>query len=209
MIRKLLLGLTVIAVIIQATPEQPSTDIEDDAVMHPRRTRPTRNPLISEAEFESDYWINQAQATLRAKRARELNKNVAKNVIMFLGDGLSIGTLKAARVWLGQQRGEDGEATKLAMEEFPYAGLSKTYCLDAQTADSACSATAYLAGVKTNDGAIGVNGKSVNCNTNLDVSNHVFSIAKWSQDVGKKTGIVTTTRVTHASPAGKFKAILH
>lgn len=44
---------------------------------------------------------------------------------MFLGDGMSISTLKAARLYLGQSRGEDGERTKLAMEYFPYSGLSK------------------------------------------------------------------------------------
>lgn len=81
----------------------------------------------------------------------------------------------------------------------------QNYCLDALVADSACSATAYLCGVKANSATIGVGGRVAldDCQANLDKSNFVYSIAKWSQDVGKRTGVVTTTTVTHASPAGK------
>lgn len=42
------------------------------------------------------------------------------------------------------------------------------------------------------------------CEANLDKLNHVSSIMEWAQKAGKATGIVTTTRITHASPAGAF-----
>ena len=66
--------------------------------------------------------------------------------------------------------------------------------------DSACTATAYLAGVKTNDGEIGVNAKATyaNCLDGLDEANHVDSIAAWFQKANRSSGIVTTTRITHA-----------
>lgn len=82
----------------------------------------------------------------------------------------------------------------------------KTYCVDAQVADSACTSTAYLSGVKTNYEVIGLNAHSTvgNCTTHLDEENLTESIARWAQKSGKGTGIVTTTRVTHASPAGEF-----
>lgn len=85
----------------------------------------------------------------------------------------------------------------------------QTYCVDAQVADSACSATAYLGGVKTNKGTIGVTAKVKlnDCEAQKDKSNHVSSIAEWSQNAGKSTGVVTTTRVTHASPAGAYSHI--
>lgn len=72
-------------------------------------------------------------------------------------------------------------------------------------ADSACSATAYLSGVKTNDGVIGLNAKAKyqNCSAQVDEENLTESIARWAQKSCKSTGIVTTTRITHASPAGK------
>lgn len=73
-------------------------------------------------------------------------------------------------------------------------------------ADSACSATAYLCGVKANYGTIGVNAAvpNNNCTASNDPRNHVDSIAAWAQKAGKGTGIVTTSRVTHASPSGAF-----
>lgn len=69
-----------------------------------------------------------------------------------------------------------------------------------QKLDSACTATAYLSGIKTNDGEIGVNAKTSfgNCTDNLNTSNHVDSIATWFQNANRSSGVVTTTRITHA-----------
>ncbi|XP_024941132.1 membrane-bound alkaline phosphatase-like isoform X2 [Cephus cinctus] len=128
---------------------------------------------------------------------------------MFLGDGMSIPTLMAARTYLGQLHGKTGEESKLYWENFPHTGFSKTYCVDRQVPDSACTATAYLCGIKANEGTMGVNAKVTRsvCEGQLDESNHVSSIAAWAQDVGKSAGIVTTTRVTHASPGGTYAHI--
>lgn len=78
----------------------------------------------------------------------------------------------------------------------------QTYCVDKQVADSACSATAYLNGVKANYGTIGVNAKvkRFDCTGQNEVDKQTESIAKWAQDKCKATGLVTTSRVTHASP---------
>lgn len=77
--------------------------------------------------------------------------------------------------------------------------------------DSACTATAYLCGVKNNKGTIGVTSKVLysDCPASLNTENHVTSIMQWAQWSGKATGIVTTTRVTHASPAGTFAHTSH
>lgn len=84
--------------------------------------------------------------------------------------------------------------------------MRQTYCVDKQVADSACSATAYLGGVKANFGTLGVSAavQRTNCTSVNDPNNRVHSILKWAQDAGKGTGIVTTTRITHASPAGNY-----
>lgn len=73
-------------------------------------------------------------------------------------------------------------------------------------ADSASTATAYLCGVKANYATIGVtaNVELDNCRASMNSKNRVYSIAKWAQDAGKRTGVVTTARVTHASPAGVY-----
>jgi Alkaline phosphatase len=49
----------------------------------------------------------------------------AKNVILFLGDGMSIPTLAAARIYMGQLANRTGEEISLAFEQFPFTGLSK------------------------------------------------------------------------------------
>ncbi|KAM3955472.1 membrane-bound alkaline phosphatase-like [Aphomia sociella] len=128
---------------------------------------------------------------------------------MFLGDGMSVPTLAAARTLLGQREGRTGEEAQLSFEGFPTLGLAKTYCVDQQIPDSACTATAYLCGVKNNYGTIGVTGEVQrrDCTASLDESRHVASIAEWALQDGRDVGIVTTTRITHASPAGAYAKV--
>ncbi|XP_070506461.1 membrane-bound alkaline phosphatase-like [Chironomus tepperi] len=156
--------------------------------------------VVNEQEKTTAYWVNQAQNTLKSIVNKKLNTNNAKNVIMFLGDGMSFSTVAATRMYMG------GEEKKLSFEEFEYTGFSKTYCVDAQVADSACTSTAYLNGIKTNYEVIGLNAKAQpkNCEAQLDHDNWTESILSWAQKSCKATGIVTTTRITHASPAGGY-----
>ena len=180
-------------------------------------------------ESTSEFWRAEAHKMLREQLRKKPNKNKAKNVIMFLGDGMSTSTVTAARICFGQKMGHTGEESSLSFEQFPNVGFSKvikcnevfnyffffiahlfnyhqTYCFDKQTADSACSATAYLTGVKANYATLGVNPKvrRNDCQASLDEQNRVSSIMSWAQKAGKSTGIVTTTRITHASPAGTY-----
>lgn len=113
---------------------------------------------------------------------------------------MSLPTLMATRVSLG------GEDVQLSWDKFPYSGLSKTYCDDYQVPDSACTATAYLCGVKANFGTTGVNANVQfgDCTGQNVAANQVQSIAAWAQSVGKSTGVITTTTVTHASPSGNY-----
>ncbi|XP_050350529.1 membrane-bound alkaline phosphatase-like [Nymphalis io] len=157
-------------------------------------------------EKNKDHWRIQAQWTLRSKIALPLNTNIAKNVIFFIGDGMSITTLAATRVYLGRKNGYLGEEVKLSFETFPFTGLAKTYCVDNNVADSACSGTAYLTGVKANSGTVGLSGavKRGDCEGQRDTTNSVTGLMDWAQRAGKSTGIVTTTRVTHATPAAAY-----
>lgn len=78
--------------------------------------------------------------------------------------------------------------------------------MDRLVSDSACTATAYLSGCKANDATIGVkpNVKKFDCAAANEASNQLHSIAAWAQQAGKGTGFVTTTRVSHATPAGTY-----
>ena len=65
---------------------------------------------------------------------------------------MGITTTTAARILEGQMRGETGEENFLSWEKFPWSAQSKTYNVNSQSADSGACATAYLCGVKTNQG---------------------------------------------------------
>lgn len=99
-----------------------------------------------------------------------------------------------------------GEEKKLSFENFPYTASSKTYCYTRQVADSACTSTAYLHGIKATGSTLGLSAEAsyADCEDSMDPKKRSESIGKWAQDAGKSAGIVTTTRVTHASPAGLY-----
>nr|1K7H_A Chain A, Alkaline Phosphatase [Pandalus borealis]1K7H_B Chain B, Alkaline Phosphatase [Pandalus borealis] len=156
-------------------------------------------------EEDKAYWNKDAQDALDKQLGIKLREKQAKNVIFFLGDGMSLSTVTAARIYKGGLTGKF-EREKISWEEFDFAALSKTYNTDKQVTDSAASATAYLTGVKTNQGVIGLDANTVrtNCSYQLDESLFTYSIAHWFQEAGRSTGVVTSTRVTHATPAGTY-----
>ncbi|CAH2248114.1 intestinal-type alkaline phosphatase-like [Pelobates cultripes] len=158
----------------------------------------------SEAEKTKQFWNDQAKHTLNTALNLEPITERAKNLILFIGDGMGVPTITAARIYQGQLKGESGEENILAMESFPYVGLSKVYNVDAQVPDSAGTGTAYLCGVKTNSGLLGVTAASKYGICTSANGNEVESILHRAKKAGKSVGIVTTTRVQHASPAAAY-----
>ncbi|XP_041378129.1 LOW QUALITY PROTEIN: alkaline phosphatase, tissue-nonspecific isozyme-like [Gigantopelta aegis] len=119
---------------------------------------------------------------------------------------MDIATITAGRIFKGQKRGKTGEESVTTMESFPFVALSKTYNDNRQVPDSAGTATAFLCGVKANVGTLGLDSSvpRFDCAKQLEGSGHVTSILKWSKDEGKAVGIVTTARITHATPAASY-----
>ncbi|XP_066581902.1 alkaline phosphatase-like [Prorops nasuta] len=128
----------------------------------------------------------------------------ARNIVLFVGDGMGMTTLTAARILSGQRHGKTGEEAQLAWDEFPAVALARTYNMDAQVGESSACATALLCGVKANYETVGLDSSArfENCNSSLNA--HVPSLITWAQKQGKMTGLVTTTRVTHATPAALY-----
>uniref|UniRef100_W5KAM9 Alkaline phosphatase n=1 Tax=Astyanax mexicanus TaxID=7994 RepID=W5KAM9_ASTMX len=167
--------------------------------------RGSGKPQFPEQEKDPGFWNAWAQRTLRsALTLQEPNRNIAKNLILFLGDGMGVPTVTAARILKGQLSGQYGEEVQLEMDKFPYVSLSKTYNTNAQVPDSAGTATAYLCGVKANEGTVGVSAAAVRGQCNTTRGNEVTSILKWAKESGKSVGIVTTTRVNHATPSAAY-----
>ncbi|XP_017264389.1 alkaline phosphatase-like [Kryptolebias marmoratus] len=162
-------------------------------------------PPFPEQEKDPKFWNTMAQQTLKsALTVQNLNKNTAKNLILFLGDGMGVPTVTAARILKGQLNGQSGEETVLEMDKFPFVSLAKTYNTDAQVPDSAGTATAFLCGVKANEGTVGVSAAAVRSQCSTTKGNEVTSILRWAKDAGKSVGIVTTTRVVHATPSAAY-----
>ena len=106
-----------------------------------------RDRAATPKQAADSYYVKAAKAV--EGRIDPAFKPKAKNVILFIGDGMGISTITAARIYAGQMRGADGESFELAMETLPHMALSRTYSHDYQVADSAATATAMVSGVKT------------------------------------------------------------
>lgn len=128
----------------------------------------------------------------------------AKNVILFVGDGMGVSTVTAARILEGQLKGMLGEENNLAMDTFPFTGLAKTYNVDAQTPDSAGTMTAMMSGVKTDVGVIGVDEDIVRGDCSTVFGNELVTALEMAEIIGRSTGIISTARITHATPAATY-----
>lgn len=143
----------------------------------------------------------------------------AKNVIFFLGDGMGPVTVTAARILKYKEEGS------LNMDKLPRTARIKTFSLDAQTTDSAPSMAAYMTGVKTRNETLSLDATTKAFSPGRDAATNVansvnncpatgngvasatlleLAIAK-----GKATGVVSTARLTHATPAATYAHVCH
>ena len=110
-----------------------------------------------------------------------------KNVIFCIGDGMGFEKVKAAGVYA------HGEAGTLSFEAFPYQGEVTTHSADSSMTDSAAAATALATGFKVNNGVL---------STALPGDGRaLYTLLEYFRDQGKSTGLVSTTFITHATPA--------
>lgn len=160
--------------------------------------------LVCTALFAALGGLSQAQAS------------DAKNVILFIGDGMGPSVLTATRLY---KVGEEGD---LEMMKLPRSARIKTFSHDAQTTDSAPSMAAYTTGVKMNNEVIAMSSdtqavapaKDINGNKGInnctgDNGTPVPTILELAKAAGKSVGAVTTTELTHATPAATYSHICH
>ncbi|XP_067050150.1 alkaline phosphatase-like [Acropora muricata] len=154
---------------------------------------------------DNNQWYIDGVKLIEDNLKLKPNTNTAKSAILFLGDGMGISTITATRFLVGQSKGKQGEETVLSWELFPWTALAKTYAVNLQGTDSASSATAFLNGIKTNEGVLGVDEsvKRKRCES-LEAKKRVVSILTLAEEAGMSTGIVTTARVSHATPASAY-----
>ncbi|KAJ7402734.1 hypothetical protein BTVI_83686 [Pitangus sulphuratus] len=165
--------------------------------------------IIPEEEENPSFWYKQAAAAIDASLKIKPRIGQAKNLILFLGDGFGIPTITATRILKGQLQGRLGPETPLALDSFPYVALSKTYNVDRQVPDSAGTATAYLCGVKGNYQTVGLSAAARYSQCSTTAGNEVISVLERARKAGKAVGIVTSTRVQHASPSGTYAHVVN
>ncbi|MGZ8288148.1 MAG: alkaline phosphatase [Telluria sp.] len=149
-------------------------------------------------------------AALLAASAPAFAAPAAKNIIFFLGDGMGPTTITAARIYKVKEEG------LLNFEKFERSARLKTYSNDAMTTDSAPSMGAYMTGIKINNDVISMAdakprspAKDANGNPTIDQcgtdnGRAAPTILELAKARGKAVGSITTTELTHATPASTF-----
>lgn len=156
------------------------------------------------ADKAQDIWYINGQKTLVQKLAQQANTNKAKNVIVFVADGNGVNSNVAIRIYDGQKNGLSGENNILAYETMPNLALVKTYNTDAQTPDSAGTMSAIVTGVKTKQGVLSIDDSVGRGDCKAAAGAAVVSFAELAEDAGMATGVVSTARITHATPAAVY-----
>lgn len=128
----------------------------------------------------------------------------AKNVILFIGDGMGISTITAARIYAGQKLGQTGEEYVQSFEKFENVALVKTYNTDAQVPDSAGTASAMNTGLKTRIGMLGVGPESPQGDCAASLQHRLPTLGEEAKQRGLALGVVSTARITHATPAAVY-----
>lgn len=118
-----------------------------------------------------------------------VNSDNPKYVFYFIGDGLGSAQRQLAEYYEQEVSGDKSE--KLLINSFPVAGINTTYSTDSLVTDSAAAGTALATGYKTDNGVI----------SQTPDGKNVESLIEFAEERGMGTGIITTTRLTHATPA--------
>lgn len=156
-----------------------------------------QDPYFKAAADALALRIEQTQDATRAEVP-------AKNVILFVGDGMGVATITAARIHAGQMLGVDGESHQLAMDTFPHTALSRTYSHDFQIADSAATATAMVTGIKTRSGMLSVTAGVQRGDCASALNSKATTLLELAETAGLSTGVVSTAEITHATPAAGY-----
>ncbi len=148
-----------------------------------------------------EFWRKNGKAIAKHAQKGVTSRTKAKNLILFVGDGMGVSTVTAARILAGQKAGVTGEETELSFETFPSTALAKTYNFDLQTPQSAGSMTALLTGLKTRGSSVALDQIPLQGDCKNALGHQEPTILEQAKDAGMAAGLVTTARITHASAA--------
>lgn len=108
--------------------------------------------------------------------------NTPKNIILMIGDGMGLTQISA---------GQTANKGEIFLQNFKHIGFCKTHSSNSYTTDSAAGGTALSTGVKTYNGAVGVD----------QDKKPIANVCEMAHHIGLKTGIISTSSITDATPA--------
>jgi len=148
----------------------------------------TLNTKNNSERHVEPHLVNMAKNSVNKRIAR--TTSLPKNIIMVVGDGMGPAYTSAYRYYNDNPSTATIEQTVFDRH---LTGSSSTYpaAISGVVTDSAASATALATGVKSYNGAIGVDADK----------NKVQTVLEWAKLQGKKTGVVVTSQINHATPA--------
>ena len=117
----------------------------------------------------------------------------AKYVFYFIGDGMGVNQVNGTEMYLAEKNGKIG-AESLLFTQFPVAGVATTFSGTNSVTDSSAAGTALSTGVKTYNGAIGLDKDK----------KQLVTVAERAKRSGKRVGVATTVSIDHATPAAFY-----
>lgn len=135
-----------------------------------------------------------AEKSLSAAGTRQAaaNRGAARNVILMVSDGMNHGALSLARQYQGLVAQKETNWLTLYRERPVVRCLAETFSASSCVTDSAAAASAWGSGHRVNNGVLNV----------LPEGGETTPLHLKLQKAGRKTGLVTTATITHATPAG-------
>ncbi|MDB5481592.1 MAG: alkaline phosphatase [Caulobacteraceae bacterium] len=149
-------------------------------------------------------WRAAGLAAAEQARKPASSRTHARNVILFIGDGMGLSTITAARILEEQQKGQTGKENQLSFEAFPATALAKTYNTDLQVPESAGAMSAIMTGVKTRGTSVGMDEVPSRGQCREAAGHETQTLLEAAKDAGLEAGVVTTARVTLAVPAATY-----
>jgi alkaline phosphatase len=164
-----------------------------DLIMNsPSASSTSRRGFLRASVLTSALFGAEKSLTASETRRAEGNGGQAKNVIMLVSDGMNHGALALARQYQLNVEQREPHWMTLYRERPMVRSLAETFSANSCVTDSAAAASAWGGGKRVANGAINV----------LADGAEVTPLHEKLQRVGRKTGLVTTATVTHATPAG-------
>lgn len=154
--------------------------------------RTNRRDFLRASLATSAVFGAESALTTATTRAAEGSKGGAKNVIFMVSDGMNHGALSLARQFHALEDRGETRWTRLYRERPVVRALVETFSASSCVTDSSAAASAWGGGRRVNNGSLNV----------LPDGNPVRTIHEKLQAAGRKTGLVTTATITHATPAG-------